>query len=715
MKEIKRIVTSALAAAMLAASAGAAVSFADAGKLSLDPMAPVSIEGDVAKVSAGMTANELRSCFTEGGVSVTADGAALSGGDVLGTGAVASLGGDSVAVAVVGDVNGDGKISVRDVMTAMKLMLSPAEGAFKTAADVTHDGELNSRDITAMMRYLVGWDEPISSFAPQAAAKEDASLEMYFDSLLHRVGKSDTTVYGDACGVYYATKNELEDAKIVLTASEAKSGMTLEVGELKNARGDTLATVTRYGYYYEMPVFNDLDIWDVNNTTEDYWADPYPTLLGAFDIGAKESQTFMVQFEVPADAQSGWYRAKVCFKNASGEEVKCGTLYVYVWDFALEEETACDTLFSTGSFGLAGYYAGNYDLKYASSEIWDPIYVNNFYHFMLKNRISGYELPYDLLDPRVDAYLDNPRVTSFVTKGDKDFETDSAKQRLRAQYAKLETKESWRQKAYIYTVDEPSNIRSDEVINQWNSVKSVLGDTFFQTVVPYANRYISGKGVDQLEYLWDYCNAFCPQIGTFTVSATQEERKADREKYPVWGDYMDNTQFLKYGNYQPRYEKLRERGDNMWWYTCVSPEYPYANFFNVYQGAWTRVVLWEQYLVHADGLLYWMTNLWQVGEKDSRAITLKRTNIGGDGTLIYDGMLWNEGVVPVPTSRFEAVRDGIEDFQYLCQLERLTSREEALKYTTRLTTDVTHFEKDYHVMESVRRELGFALEELSAN
>ena len=73
-------------------------------------------------------------------------------------------------------------------------------------------------------------------------------------------------------------------------------------------------------------------------------------------------------------------------------------------------------------------------------------------------------------------------------------------------------------------------------------------------------------------------------------------------------------------------------------------------------------------------------------------------------------MLWKEGIVPVPTSRLEAIRDGIEDFQYLSQFERVFGRDEALKYVSRLATDVTHFEQDYRVMEQVRIDLGFSLE-----
>ena len=80
-------------------------------------------------------------------------------------------------------------------------------------------------------------------------------------------------------------------------------------------------------------------------------------------------------------------------------------------------------------------------------------------------------------------------------------------------------------------------------------------------------------------------------------------------------------------------------------------------------------------------------------------------------------MLWDQGVEPVTTSRFEAVRDGIEDFQYLKQLERALGadgRAAVLEdYVTRLATDVTHFSQDYRFMERVRSELGFELEALA--
>ena len=690
------------------------------GALAFDTASPYRFADGVLTVDGVLTASEVASAF-EGDVAVTAGGEALSGTDKVPSGATVTCGEASATVTVIGDVDGNAKFNARDALGAMKIVVDAGEGYFAGAADVDGSGAVNSADVIKIMKYLVGWDETFGS-EREKAENDDPALGMYFDSILHRIAREDTTVHGAADGVFRSAKNELEDAQIILTSTEAKDGLELEIGALANASGDELSTELHYGYYYQMAMFNDLKTRDFGNYTDGNWVDPYPKYDGAFAIGENESKSFMLQVDVPADAEAGWYAAPVAVKDAGGREVKRATIRFYIWDFALDEETACDTLFLTWSYGLAGYYARVYpDGHYGDGAVWQPIYVEKFYDFMLKNRISGYDLPYDVLDSRVDKYLDDPRVTSFCSfggMGSPDLSSAGDRARLRAVYDKLETNPVWAEKAYIYTVDEPYLQEGAELVKeQWTNAKAALGDTPFKTVLPFGNGYLTSLGKDQLDYLWDYCNAFCPSEGVFTPCEMPNVRSKDRDKYPEWGEYMAAPQYQKYGDFLPRYEKLRERGNSMWWYVCCSPQYPYANFFNYYQGDWTRVVLWIQYLLHADGLLYWNTSAWTVGEHDSRLINLKRTNTGGDGLLVYDGMLWDQGVEPVTTSRFEAVRDGIEDFQYLKQLERALGadgRAAVLEdYVTRLATDVTHFSQDYRFMERVRSELGFELEALA--
>ena len=303
-----------------------------------------------------------------------------------------------------------------------------------------------------------------------------------------------------------------------------------------------------------------------------------------------------------------------------------------------------------------------------------------------------------LFDSRRIAY-------TFVTAGGQysfDWNDAAATSALRAKYDKLKTNGEWLDKAYIYTVDEPGGDVTP-VKAQWENASALLPDVHFKTIVP---------GASAIEDMFDYCNAFAPCSEHFLLFATVSQRREDPYHYPPYGRYQA-TIYYKYGQFVDRYDKLRQRGDDLWWYICVSPEFPYANLFNSYQCAWGRIVLWQQYMNDIDGLLYWNTILWQTEEHGTRKIDLNRTNLSGDGLLLYDGDMWGEGMHPVPSARFESLRDGIEDFQYLEQFERLTSRDEAMTYVSRLTEGMLTFEEDYREMVAVREELGFALEELA--
>ena len=177
--------------------------------------------------------------------------------------------------------------------------------------------------------------------------------------------------------------------------------------------------------------------------------------------------------------------------------------------------------------------------------------------------------------------------------------------------------------------------------------------------------------------------------------------------------WTDKAVFELFGNkqFQQRYDEYKEAGQKAWWYICVAPTMPHPNYFKYYQGAAQRVTIWQQYMFHVDGLLYWAMNVgWQ-------NTNLKRNVCGdGDGQLIYWGELWGQ-TGPVNCIRLEYIRDGIEDFQYMKQLERLgVDRDDIIKdYVNRVTTGTLFYSEDPSDIENARVDLGFALELASNN
>lgn len=136
----------------------------------------------------------------------------------------------------------------------------------------------------------------------------------------------------------------------------------------------------------------------------------------------------------------------------------------------------------------------------------------------------------------------------------------------------------------------------------------------------------------------------------------------------------------------PFFQDRLKDGDMLWDYVCVSPVSPYANFFIDEPAIDHRILFWQTKKINATGLLYWSTTWWvglepsAYSSKDSfprktldfrghELFTSNWVHVNGDGLLLYPG----DDAEPCPSIRLEVIRDGIEDFEYLSLLEKLTA------------------------------------------
>lgn len=119
-------------------------------------------------------------------------------------------------------------------------------------------------------------------------------------------------------------------------------------------------------------------------------------------------------------------------------------------------------------------------------------------------------------------------------------------------------------------------------------------------------------------------------------------------------------------------------GEELWWYGCIGPSYPYPSYHIDDNLLSSRVLSWMQYDYNIDGNLYFMANMFfgDAGRYDMYPIdewTLANRNLGGgnvngDGYLLYPGLRYGiEG--PIGTVRLEAIRDGLEEYEYLRYLD----------------------------------------------
>ena len=746
---MKRIIVLLLAAATLLCAAPSVISGESGPAFVPDACAPASFEGELVIVDGTVTVAEALSCFKNSDALAATDAGgkplALADEAVSGTKIVA--GEESRTVVVRGDVNADGRIGARDVVCAMRAIVSGADAS--SAYDVTADGTLNGRDVISLMRRLVGYDEYFGE-AAELSKTGDEAVFVYFDSLMHRVSQRDANVYGSPAGVYYMAKSETEDAQLYIASHKQIAEVTVEVGALANADGDTLDVTMLDEHYYDLGVYKSL-------LTGARFQSPFqggphgealPRLRAPIDLQANESHAVVAQVVTKPTDASGWYSAPVTLKASDGTVLKEAKLRFYVWDFTLDEKPAMGTAigFDFGAvYKMAakeeGIKTGEDYLKImndpAFSEANMPRIREDYMKLFLDSRISPYHLPYDVTDPRADEIMSNPRITSFCVYGGGNYH-EALKSKIAvgswpasdsdiiSTYRKLAQNEEWLDKAYVYYVDEPSTLNvslaqavKEHIDGVLNTTDDLKGLKWRQFVPQGGNDYYTdpntGLPCDSSDYLYKYVDTMIPQSYAFTRWYSNTERKEYKKQYgydpmavpgimtwlspDIWEMYPEQ--------WQTRYDRYADEGGlRRWWYICCSPELPYPNYFTYYQGAAQRVTFWQQYMFHVEGFLYWATQ----DQWDHTNLTRFPTN--GDGVLLYWGEMWGQ-TEPVTSIRWEYIRDGIEDFQYFSQLERSgVSRDEIVsKYVNRVTTSILEYEdSDPYIYEATRVELGFALE-----
>ena len=117
----------------------------------------------------------------------------------------------------------------------------------------------------------------------------------------------------------------------------------------------------------------------------------------------------------------------------------------------------------------------------------------------------------------------------------------------------------------------------------------------------------------------------------------------------------------------PTFSKLKDEGKQVWFYTCCYPVGRYPNRFLDQPLVDVRELHWISYLYGLDGYLHWGLN-WFVPNEDpytEKGITTWPTLPQGDPQVAYPGKNGWLGSL-----RLSAMRDGLQDYEYLWTLER---------------------------------------------
>ena len=199
-------------------------------------------------------------------------------------------------------------------------------------------------------------------------------------------------------------------------------------------------------------------------------------------------------------------------------------------------------------------------------------------------------------------------------------------------------------------------------------------------------------------------------------------------------------------------EERRKFGDNFWWYVCTGPKAPYCTLFIDHPGTEMRVWLWQTWKRNIEGILVWQSNYWTSGvaypdpskpqnpyedpmgwvSGYSTPTGSKRPWGNGDGRFIYPPEAAADANPakpvldgPVDSIRWEMLRDGIEDYEYLTILKKLIESKKAKLSTSQrknftallevpesISKSMTSFTIDPAPIEARRAEIAKAIKQL---
>lgn len=466
-------------------------------------------------------------------------------------------------------------------------------------------------------------------------------------------------------------KNEWEGFQIFFSTAANGKKVSLEVTDFKNAEGKTLETSAYKEYYSKIYGHGDKYCCEYADALVpvSFTKEPYG---GAAELSKGLMQGFYIRTFAPSDAAAGEYFATLTAKNEADEIILEKEIKATVTNFTLPETPSSESAFGNTSWSEALYQYNNVDMN--DEEATTALNVQ-YYELLLENRITPYFLPYDILDERADAYMSDPRVTSFEIPYPDDDEL------LVQYYEKVTSNPEWAKKGYFYPIDEPN---TTEAYERYLEITDRLNRLCpgYNMVTPFsadADIELNGETVSSVKIQTGRSSILCPVSSSF-----DEKEDFDR---------------LKESN---------KSGSRLWWYVCCVPTGDYCNLF-IYQDAIKhRLLLWQQKMNNMTGLLYWSTSYYTQTNPWESGRTYESYDFAGDGCLLYPG-----GYIgldePVMSLRFVNLADGMEDYDYLTLAAERFGEDWVNEKIAKITTSLTEYTSDHELLQAVRNEIGTAL------
>jgi hypothetical protein len=505
-----------------------------------------------------------------------------------------------------------------------------------------------------------------------------------------------------------AARNESESFQILVRAGALVKGITVEPSDLEGPDSAVLPAkdarlFRQHQLELTVPTYRNKDF------KPGWYPDPlipfrHPRTrkpLGKarlaavpFDLLPNQTHGFWVDLCVPTDARPGRYRGtyRVTARGHKAAEIP---VELSVWDFALPRVSTLRTALGSPAARMRGHYRRRAKAgKEPEPTDWAAVDAQCA-ELLTRHRVNATPPPgsfrpvarpdgsFHIPTEQVNAlrqFVDRCHVNALKVQHPRSAVKDPEREREKL-HAWLK---SFDQAAaaldrphvlfYTYLRDEPNKEEEYRYVQKWGravrAAKSVV-----KVLVVEQTWTQNEKWGD----LYGAVDIWCPLFSLFKPESAAR-RQALGEA--VW-----------------TYTALCQREPTPWWHI----DFPLLHY---------RVPAWLAWRYRIRGILYWggMSYWRQVDDPwtDPKTLDRRKRNAkylwNGEGALVYPGRaVGYDGIAP--SLRLKALRDGIEDYEYLAILERAGRADEAQKLILPLATSWFKWEKGPAAYEKARAAL----------
>jgi len=515
---------------------------------------------------------------------------------------------------------------------------------------------------------------------PQAAAADKADLEVWTLTGLDRALR-DAPPGPNKKAVVHAARNEWESFQIALRAATPIRIQDVVAGPLRGPSGSTLPadSITLYREH-------QLHIVKPSPRNKEFKEGWYPDALipfrnpmtgerleggrfraAPFELPANETHAFWVDLHIPSDAKAGSYKGEFAVKLEGAPPIAV-PVEVVVWDFALPERPTMYTEFGAPGERIGRYYSSLVK-KGALSKAPElgPV-EEQCAQLTSDNRFNSFPPSRLLADRRREdgSFELTPEQLTGLREWATKYHLNAIplprpQGRFKDPAADREKIHRWLKGwdraldaagvgdllAYIYILDEPNTAEAYDEVRRWGKVVREAGS----------------------------------RVKVLVTEQTKTQN-------PAWGDLYGAVDIWVplFPLFDPETGAARQKlGEQIWTYTALcqdkqptpwwETDFPIVNY---------RAPAWIGWRYGMKGLLYWGGMAYWDGCDDvwTDPSNYKHGEgkeiFNGEGMLVYPARdVGFDGIVP--SMRLKAIRDSLEDFDYLALLESQGLRDQALE------------------------------------